>query len=283
VYAEKGLLLLLKQKARYEAEYQEFVSELARRLVLNARKVTLPRWDQVPARLAEVPSAFGQATPVRSGSGAGSLPTSDRAGPGAAQFVFVVGRETELRQLRQRVEAYDDESAYWRPFAPEVTDAVGLISGRAATQERLVYEPLPVGDDLMDRLRVAEEKNKIVLFVVDPWSAGIDPYRDCLVKYDEKSFVNCGILVPYAGDEETAAMREALHQGLQRSLFRTFITNSSYLRDGIDSADELERELITAIGEVRKRIIRYKEVSRPRPGGDQRPIPQISGPGGGTP
>jgi hypothetical protein len=95
------------------------------------------------------------------------------------------------------------------------------------------------------------------------------------------NFVNCGILVPYDGDDETTARRQDLRQNLEQTLFRTFITNNSYLRETIDSADELQRELIQAIGEVRKRIIRRKEVLR-RPPGEQRSIPQLSGPGGGT-
>jgi FxsC-like protein len=280
LYVEKGLLGLLKQRTRYEAEYQEFKDRFARYLVREARATTLPSWDDVPTRLADVPNAFNEPEAVPPGP----EPRTDSGvgGPGTAQFVYVAGRDSELRPYRQRIDSYGEEGRYWRPFAPEIPEPVALIAQRAAVNEGLVLEELPVSQDLLQRLRDAEDKNKIVLFIIDPWTAAIAAYRRRLEEYDRSSFVNCAILVAWnTGDEETAGNLQELRWQLEQTLPRTKIIRSAYLQDSISSADELEGAVLTAIPEVRRNIIRLKETLRPIDDGGTQQLPHVEGPAGG--
>jgi FxsC-like protein len=277
VYAEKGLLYLLKM-GRYADDYQQFLDSFARALVRDAEQHTLPHEGDVPP-LAEVLSAFHASAPA---VGLDADLTPENVGPGAAQFVFVAGRDQELRSVRNRIDAYGSEGGRdWRPFLPDVSRAVGIISQGAAAREDLFYEQLPVGQDLLDKLRIAERTNTIVLFVVDPWSADLQHYRQRLQEYDQLNFINCGILVPWnERDDEMANSSDRLRYNIRQTFYRTFMANSTYIRDSIGTVDELERELIAAINDVRRRIVQHAEVMRPVAAGEAKPLPQISGPGG---
>jgi FxsC-like protein len=273
-YSKLGLLRMLKQHNRYEDDYQEFVTVFARRLWEAAKDTQLPSLDAVPP-FESVENAFTV-------TGAAQVaPVINDAGPDTAMLAYVVGRASEQPPERTDRAGYDERGGpYWRPYFPALKEPIGLLAQRTVG-DTLVVRDLEVDTNLIQRLREAEARNNVVLLLIDPWSVRIADYRDRLEQYDGQAFVNTGLLVPWATDEETTRNRAALSSELTATLSRNFITNVDYVRDGIGSADELQNELIGAVEEVRRRITQRSRAIRSLPGA-ARSVPQVAGPGMGA-
>jgi FxsC-like protein len=274
-YEDKGLRTLASQ-TRLADDYREFVDMFAERLVEVAEPNALPQVD-IPA-VDELPSAFGsravrQAAPLPAGAGSDS---------DIASLVFLVGTAAELSAVRTDVTAYAaDQGWRWRPFQPEVDKPVHVLALQAAAKEELFPERMLVDDQLLDRLREAEDRQSMVLLIVDPWSARLDPYKRCLDGYDERRMINAEVLVlSSASDEETAAQRDRLRDDLRRTVYRTFTLNSTSLRESITSADAFEQQVIAAINEIRKRLMQVGRLRPVRGTETSGSLPLLSGPGG---
>ena len=265
------------QQKKYRDEYREFLDTYARTLVLEAQKPRVPGLEVMPP-IGEIRNAFEINEGSSPAPGDGGAPN---LGPGAAQFLFIAGTDAELREVRERVEAYGPEGGRdWRPFHPDIPRPVGVISQGVAADAELYYEQLPLGDDLLARLRAAEQTNTIVLILVDPWSAELNRYRERLTAFDQANFINCGILVTWnVGDEETASSAQRLRDQIRQSLYRTFVSGGTFVRDSVESAEQLEREVREAIDNIRRKINQHAEVMRPVDSGQLTSLPQVSGPG----
>jgi FxsC-like protein len=263
----------MKQR-RYTDDYRHFLDRFADRLVTQATLHALPRISPTPT-LTSIQDAFAA---LRSAAGLEAWPT---VGPDAAHFVFVAAAQREIAPLRATVDCYGQAGWSWQPFHPDVKKRIGIIAMEVAAEADLHYQPIPVGQGLLEHLRRAEDSNTIVLIVVDPWTIKIDSYRTHMADFDQQIFANCGLLVPWnQNDSETVADREALQAGLSETFPRVIALNSTYVRDAIGSADELKRELMAAVGEIRRRMLQYAKVYRKIDGGGSGGLPPISGPGG---
>lgn len=276
VYAREGLYQLMSL-SKYRDHYRELLFRLAETIVGNAERHQLAPLPDLP-RLEDVRSAFHEAKPA----GIEGSDIAGPVGPGTARFVFVAARRGELAEVGAPPQNYGPEGGRdWRPYAPTEPTPVGVVSQRVAALENVFYESLPLADRLLDQLREAERTNTIVVLVVDPWSIRAETYRRYMLDYDEASFVNCGVLIPWDRPyAEAAGVRDVLEAGVRQTFSRAFVLNTSHIRSSIHSVDELQKELIAVISEVRRRMIQRAEVFLPPEVGTDMSLPSISGPAG---
>jgi FxsC-like protein len=274
IYAEEGLYFIMKV-SKFKSEYDEFLLRFAGKIAQVAEAEVLPPLPNLPS-LNKVKSAFHRPESSQSKS----VVVNKSACSRVAQFIYVAGKNTEVRGIRQNIDCYGEQGGReWQPYYPEVTKSVGIIAQGIATTEDLQYETYPVGDDLIEKIRAAEETNSIVVIVVDPWSIQVESYQNHMLNFDKTDFLNCGILIPWnREDDETSQSLDKLQANVQRTFTRKFILNT-YFRDSIHSIDDLEREISATINEVRRRLLLKAEVQRPVESTGV-PIPSISGPGG---
>jgi FxsC-like protein len=264
LYADEGLYFLRKVRSEENVvEYSKFVQRLSDRVVEEADPDMLPPLTSLRS-LKEELNAF---RPAGAAGAKGAGLAAIRGGPSAAQFVYVAGRHSEFDGVRDKVECYGEEGHEWRPYYPDFEKPVWFISQSVATTENLQYERLCMGEDFINRLRAAEEKNIIVIVVVDPWSIQVESYRQKMREFDRRDFLNCGILIPWNDrDEETSRSIDALQRGVQTTFERKFFLNPTYFRGGIRSPEELQKEICDTINEVRARLIKRAEIKSPLTG-----------------
>ncbi len=260
-YAKYGLKMLM-QVSKFQDDYRLFLFNFARRVVDAVQADPLAPAAQAP-EFDKVPNAF--LPPPLAHAEAGTAPAATFVGPRHALFVYVVGRRAELQPLRRRLDAYGDEELDWKPYLPLGNDPVYVLAQRVAADEKLHYERLPLGGNLVEKLREAEDAGKIVVLLVDTWSLQLDPYQRLMHDYDMLRFRNCVVLVPWNPQDDEAASRA---DQLETLLRRTFNRQSGTVyRTQIQSAEQLREELIRALNEGRTNIIQYsKDVPRPAQG-----------------
>lgn len=263
LYASEGLYHLSKvQKKENVDAYNEFVQRLSDRIVQEAESDLLPPLSALRP-FTDEQNAFRLPAPAGVQGAAAT-----RGGPNTAHFVYVAGRNSELGVIRQKIDCYGEEGYEWRPYHPEFEKPVWLISQSVATNEGLQYGRLGIDEEFIGKLRAAEEKNIIVVVVVDPWSIQMESYQSRMSEFDRRDFLNCGILIPWnERDEETSQSMNALQKGVQTTFERKFVLNPTYFRGSIRSLEELQREICDTINEVRARLIKRAEVKSPLTGG----------------
>lgn len=258
IYKGEGLYQLLSLN-KHRDRCSKFFDNMAAMIVQRVREHPLPPADFLTP-LHEIESAFN----VQLENSQPERPVGQRGnmGPRTAEFVFVAANETEIRERRDRVEAYGSEGGRdWRPY---LSKAVGFVGQTLSTQEELFYEDLPADDRLLERLREAEKKKNIVVIVIDPWTIQLKSYQKRMLDYDKNTFVNTEILIPWnEQDQETEQALKKLRSDIRQTFCRHYIVNTSYIHDSITSLADLERELAVAISRARSRIIQMSEFVRP--------------------
>lgn len=260
-YAREGLYYLMKvNKPEHVSEYNDFIFRFAQRIVTEAEPDRLRSLDALKP-LAEVKSAFQDLAPAVA-SGGDAAPETARGGPGVAQFFYVVGRGHEFTNIRHSLDSYGETGPAWKPYYPEVPTSVGIMSQLVTAGENLLYEPHTVDTDFIDKLRRAEDNDNIVVIIVDPWSIQVQSYKDYMCHFDEKEFVNCGVLIPWNDkDDETSKDLDKLQAGVQQAFSRKFVFKT-YLRESIRSPEELRKEICNTINEARGRLLLRAKVQK---------------------
>jgi len=270
-YADKGLYRL---KALKDVAYDGLIIDFARLIIDLGQRHQVPSLPGLPS-LQEMPNAF-DAVQRATGETPGHAPA---LGPKVAVFVFAAAKQSDLQAARKTLDAYGSEGGWdWRPFFPDLEDEIGLVCQEVATRERLRFQELPVGEQLKEQLRQAEEANTIVVILVDPWTLRVKRYQQQLSEYDKQSFWNCGLVISWnEGDAETQQMRTELERELESIFFRSMSTNRA-IRP-VRSADELRIALSEAISVIRAQIVKRADLAR-AVAGPPRPLPQLTGPSG---
>jgi FxsC-like protein len=276
-YSEEGLGYIMRLE-KHKDDYQEFLMRFGEKLVDVGKSFSLPPLSALPP-LTDVKSIF------HLGSGSADPPrTPDSAGPRFVQFVYVAGNRDafEAHPLRHKLEYYGPDGGMdWHPYLPDVPDEVCMLAQDVASAEKLRYEVLPLGNDVIRQIAEAERRNKVVAIIVDTWTLTLQPYHTFMRDYDSHSFLNCVVLVPWNNnDNETVASRSDLEDKLRETFQnRAFLEDPTFL-DRIGSYDELKKELCTALNKARMRIIDRTELIK-RAGSDHAmPKPIVTGPGG---
>ena len=282
IYSQEGLEFIMRL-TKHRDDYQEFLINLARRVVDVAEAHPLPPLAAVPA-LATVKSAFVAEPPPAAAGGAAPDQSLPNSGPGFAHFVFVAGQKQELQVVRKALAAYDKDGRSWKPYLPAVDKPIALFTQRAATDVDLQHEVLPLTDALLKQLDAADDSNTIVVLVVDPWSLNVKTYQEYMKSYDKRNLVSCAVLVVSNPDDRDEAFTPEQLQQRVRETFRNSLTNKNvYVRDTIRSAADLSAELVAAIVEIRRRLDERAKLFHPIDAGGFNTIPQVAAPSGTTP
>ncbi len=279
-YSKQGLKQLIKLK-KYEDDYLNFVSTLAGKLVDAAKIHRLPQLDNLPP-LIDVPSAFHSSAGIAEAS---TTPEGPAFGPRYVQFIYVAEKRDQMSKLRIKLDAYGTEGGKdWKPYCPpNVTDVIGILAQDIATDEKLYYEELKLTDDLVDALKKSEDDRKLVVIVVDTWTLQIKKYEEIMREYDDQSFINCVLLVPWnAQDEETNTNSPLLKAKVDDVFYKRkqgLGAACSFLYP-VGSLEDFKLALYTALYKARERILERLEVEKIAKSTNPIPKPIIVGPGG---
>jgi FxsC-like protein len=276
VYQKEGLQELVSL-ADYADEYLVAVRTLAKLIIEHGKAQKLPRVPEV-ASAASIPNIFArEPDPL-------PRPRVDPAtvnGPRYVQFVFVAARREELEAVSgdmpsPPLSAYGEEGGMdWQPFHPH-DPVVSQLATEITYREGLVYDPMRVTDDLIERIQLARDRRKIVILVVDLWTLSLERYAALMQRYDERRFYNSVVLVPWS---ETASAHRAQLEGAVLQSFPN-LTNpadpNSFV-DAIASPDDFRKELAAALTRARLRVLNAARAVRKMPG--DVPKPSLEGPG----
>ena len=262
-YAQYGLETLMRQK-RFEDARAIVIEGLARRIQDAADAYDLPPLDVAP-RFDELPALFPlvAAQPAAPGAAPEAGPTP--AGPRFVEFVLVAGAQSDFDRDRRRNRIYYGTSPLeWCPYRPDVDRPAGILAQQVAADQNLYTLPTLPDEELEDRLRRAQERNTIVVLLVDTWTLHIQRYQEILSDFDEKNYANTAVLVIWnANDDETVASEAALEEMVRATFFyRAQGANpGTFVR--VRNVDEFRRDLAEALETARRRMREYADVRRP--------------------
>jgi FxsC-like protein len=276
LYAEKGLFDLMTVN-EYQDSYRKFLRDFAQLLWERAGQYELPALDG-----AEVSTAQSAFQSPRQARPATVQVEPDKLGPRYVKFIFIVGSKEEIRQTqRTQVDNYGGfKGTDWRPYYPVSQTEVGRLALVCAAKdvETLGYDIVSVDESLLGQLETMEKNNNVVIIVVDPWTLKIDRYRNQLRNFDDRSFVNCAVLIPWnLNDPETNRDLEELRGHVGWALGKRIVQKDpTAILDRINSAERLDTEMAACFNKVRMRLIEYAQVAKPISSG--KTLPAITGP-----
>lgn len=277
-YRTAGLQAIRRSGAG-TASYDKFLTELARRIIEVAKQCPLPASDPCPD-ITEVANAFrGQGAPM----GSVAEEVTKTRGPRYVQFIFVAGKRSELRAIRQSLDCYGEEGGLdWQPFLPPVEDEVAYLAQEIAAKEKLRYETVPVGANIIQQLEDAERKHKLVVVIADTWTLRLEQYRDFTRQYDDRNFLNCIVLVPWnQHDNETASSRALLEQTIKEAFPKKWIMGDpSVSLEPIGSPEDLKKHLSESLHKTRALVMQHMSMRDVKPAKSEQTVtkPVIVGP-----
>lgn len=275
VYLKQGLKHMMELTSRYREAYREFLLNFAKKLLDSARAHNLPPHPQLPP-INEIESAFRR----READVVMYSEEPVNAGPRYVQFVFVAGRRDELRAVREKIDSYGEEGGCdWHPYLPEVPSEVGIIAQNTAAKQNLHYGFLRPDDNIINQIEEAARQNRIIAIVVDTWTLLLQQYYTSMRKYDDRSFLNCVVLVAWNNrdDELTDSTRSILFNRMRVTfLHHSTIGNPDCFLE-IGSHDELMKELPAVLNKARARIVEKTKVVKKAESGRTISKPRISG------
>jgi FxsC-like protein len=200
------------------------------------------------------------------------------ANPRYVKFVFVVGGQKEMQEarIRQRLEYYRDSGPEWTPYLPDEKKIDLLVKGIAIEQDFSPGDAIDLNEDLLNRLEEAKSKNQIVVIVVDSWSLKIQNYQEWMNKFDEKSFLNCIVVILWINDDETTDNRLELDDFVLMTFPSRCLNKPPDFLDCVDSVDKLKVQLGKTLGEKKEKIVQLAKVQRKIGGNQQKTKPIVS-------
>jgi FxsC-like protein len=278
-YTRLGLADILSDKELREKYYEGFLANFSDKLI-NAvdPDLELPRLE-TDKPLEEIEPVFPPATT----DAAGPIEQPADANPRYVKFVFVVGREKEMREakIRQRLEYYREKGGEWTPYLPDDSQQIDLLVQLVAIKRKFsAHGTIDLNDKLLDSLEEAKKNNQIVVIVVDSWSLKIQNYREWMSKFDERSFLNCIVVIPWINDDETAANRAELEKFVKAS-FPSWSRNRTsnflnFIGPFKDPVTKLKEQLGKTLSKTKQKILDDAEVQRAISGGQATDKPGIS-------
>jgi FxsC-like protein len=270
---EGGLRRLMRSSSRSD-KYAEFLDDLAGTLTDMTQKLPPEAPHNLPSfkdlRNAFEDSVTSSAAPILSDS------AQSVGGPRAVKLIYVVARPEEMSLIKGNVSNYADDGYLWRPFFPADDEEIGVTGAMVATNEMMVYEVLPFDDNLLSRVRSAEQNNSPVILIVDPWVLRLANYQKILSTFDEYAFINCAVLIVWnEQDLETTKMRAELEMHV-RTTFPNHLTSRDNFLIEVRSREELHSRLSISLQQIRARIIERGQVMKPLAIGENFAKPSIS-------
>ena len=152
----------------------------------------------------------------------------------------------------------------WRPYVPQVQKMVSSLVQAVAADADFGSDVVALDTNILQQIKAAWHENKIVVLVVDTWTLKLQRYRDRMLEYDTRDFLNCAVLVVWNDqDDETIENRSPL----EHAVINAFPNKASsamqyFIMDRITSPSTLEGELTTILEQVQQRIIRFGNVAK---------------------
>jgi FxsC-like protein len=267
-YARRGLqrLLWLQRPGNdEETAFKRFVDGLVDVVVqeFNANRQLQPL-PGLP-HLSKVPSAFHlRAEPEPPPPVAGSAEGAEGTQPVAERsrgvevlwlYCFAGGRH-DYAELRRKNDCYGNSGPDWRPYLPDDDKMIDYTAGVIARNNGLSPRLQSVDDeDIVEKLRDAEDNNTIVAIIVDPWAVKLRSFREKLFKFDRARLSNCGVVVLWNDkDDETREAREQLQKLLGQTFPTSLAIRDVTFQDDVTSTKEFQEKLDQAIAEVKARV-----------------------------
>jgi len=255
IYAKEGLRYLMKL-SKHRDDYMIFVDRLATKLVVAGDANPPPVPESINS-FSEIPSAFQTSLVDTSNSSDG--------GPNKVSFVFVAGSTAELETISGRITGCSHQGGwYWQPYFPIAGVSAGKLAQLAATQLDFRYSELSVDDDLIERIKKAEERNEIVIIIADPWTMCLSQYARLMRQYDSVALVNCSVLLPWNDqDPETLKQKGDLQKAIAQVFARKLILRPpAHEWESIRSVDELNAKLSEVLERLRMMVLQLGTVGR---------------------
>ena len=276
VYNTQGLRSIIKLKdSQHKDFYVKFIEDLANEILTSGEQTPVPPLAIWPT-LKEIESIFH--VPNNLAGRQGFIPpvTNTRRGPRNVLFVFVAAKPHELGA--RSVDPYlQDGGADWKPFYPSNVPIDALVLNVASdTELRLFSNEIPFNDQLLEDIKNAKKESKIVVMLVDSWTASLPTYQRVLQEFDDEFLYNCSVIVPWNdNDSDSVQKREDLERTIKNTFYvRTTINkNPIFFRDDIRSEAELRSALREILMGIRA-VIRDRAPLR-RPMAEGRPLPEV--------
>ena len=119
-------------------------------------------------------------------------------------------------------------------------------------------------DRLVERVREATAKHKVVVVLVDPWTVRLQRYQRLMRALDEMAATTCVVIIPInETDGETAAQRANLEAVIEATFInRTAAPDPAAFAPWIRTPAEFESELAAKLTGAKMRVLRSDAVVR---------------------
>ncbi|AEV82392.1 hypothetical protein ACWT_1374 [Actinoplanes sp. SE50] len=252
-------LRVMMRLRSHRAGYAAFVASLAHRVVETAHAHRLP---DGPAGV-DLDAAVNPFDERRHRPGAGPPSTK-------VYVVVAAGTREQMRAVRDDLRFYGRRREDWSPYQPMTPQSLAARACGVVSDRRLQSEVVPI-ESVPERLRKGLQRDILVL-LVDAWATRVEDLHRALREIGERDDEAVAVLVPASpGDGETSARRGELRGEVLRSFPGRASWHDSLFRVGVDSPDEFDADLATAIAAAQRRAYRRERPGGSRPG-PRRPV-----------
>jgi FxsC-like protein len=240
----KGLGYLMQAPRRFPGKYREFVHQFGAELAAKVKAQGASKMRSTP-KLHELDLPF---------------PAHHKRGLSHVQYVFLVGRNDEMVNLRTRHDCYGsyEDRRDWRPCFPDIDQIVGDLARAAAMGSGKAgcefIHPSKV-TELIEALRDASARKNSIAVIVDPWSLSLGTFKEFAEKFDAEPFPSSGVIVTWnEKDHETMDMLPRL-KNIINGHFRGRIARQEYYKEGVKTPEEIREALIATFNSARERLV----------------------------
>ncbi|MCM3882068.1 TIR-like protein FxsC [Frankia sp. R82] len=200
------------------------------------------------------------------------------SGPKRVTFVLVVTSSSQLANVRQHLVYYGHDFADWKPYHPHPDRRVCVAAQFVAARQEMESRIEMLTPSVVGLLEQSRNNNEVVVFIIDVWTATMEPFRSELRAYDRRNEPTTGVMVPWnPDDEETREHHDRLRAELAETLSNNMIRLDGLFQDEV-TAHQFEEALAKIIAGIQARIFARKRAFRRPAGSRPRPRPSIEGP-----
>ncbi len=190
---------------------------------------------------------------------------SEGGGPKRVTFVFAVTSARTLSALRQQLDYYGNDFDDWAPYHPHFQQRVCIAAQAVAASQEMASSVMPLHAEITELLERSKVRNEIVVFVVDVWTARLEPFRTALIEYDRRNEPTTGVLVPWNPDDaETVQNATELRAALAEALPNNMVRRDVLFRMDIASHEEFTTALVQLLADSQARIFSSRASLRTR-------------------
>jgi FxsC-like protein len=255
-YRKYGLRYFL-QLSRNADQYQDFLVKFTL-MILEAAK-NPPPTREITDLLAE-PNAFAVSSPGTATPASGTA--GRRSGPRHVTFAFAVATRAEMQGARAALDSYGQSYRDWSPYLPECPDPAALRAQGIAGSRSMTADLKPADDSVFQLLDWARDNRELVIFILDPWTAGLPVYNSLLARLDEVRSGNAAVVVPWESHEiRKGSDGSEAQDELFAVLGNWIVAGAPTFQDDIGSMDEFEEALGTVLVMIRAQVVNRADVT----------------------